>query len=293
MHDRVERLLQAGSWIAASSVVLVVAGLVGYVVNRASATLGPSLLFGGTPWQEALAGATPVFDGIWPALAGTLVLVALASALAVPIGIAAGIYLSEYADVRVERWLSLAIDILAGIPSIVMGLFGLSMILLLRRTLAPDAKTGLLLVAACVALLVLPYMIRATQNALRGLPGNLRLLGPSMGLTPVRALTGILLPASSRGILSGVILSVGRAAEDTAVIMLTGAVATAGGRWPHGLFSKFEALPFHIFVVAAEHNTSSELDQGFGAALVLLTFTASLFVGAFVLQRSLAKRWTR
>ncbi len=286
-----ERILVGASWVAAFGVLAVVGVLVVFLVARSAHILGPQLLFGDVPWTRAVFAGARVFDGIWPAVVGTLTLVALSAGIAIPLGLAAGIHVSEYAGPRFKASVTLVVDVLAGIPSIVMGLFGFSMILLLRRTVAQEAKTGLLLAAVCIALLVLPYMIRATQSALAGLPMSIRLLGPSLGMSQTQTLRRVLVPAASRGILSGAILSVGRAAEDTAVIMLTGAVATAGGRGPQDLLGKFEALPFKIFVIAAEHNTAAELDQGFGAALVLLTLTATLFIGAYLLQRSLERRW--
>jgi phosphate transport system permease protein len=97
------------------------------------------------------------------------------------------------------------------------------------------------------------------------------------------------LPAASRGVLSGVILAVGRAAEDTAVILITGAVANAG--LPSRLTDKFEALPFTIYYLTAQHRTPAELDRAFGAALILLGMTSVLFCFAWWLHRSLEKRW--
>jgi phosphate transport system permease protein len=284
-------VLAAASWLAALGVLVVVAALVAFLLSRSAGMLNAELFFGDVPWYRAVFGRARVFHGIWPAVAGTLTLVVASSAVAIPLGMAAGVYISEYARPRLRSSATLMIDVLAGTPSIIMGLFGFSMILLLRQTLMPDATTGLLIAAVCLALLVLPYMIRATQSALEGLPAEMRLLGPSMGMSHTQSVVRILVPAASRGILSGAVLSIGRAAEDTAVIMLTGAVATAGGRGPQGLTDKFEALPFKIFVTAAEHNTAEELSVGFATALVLLALTASLFSGAFVLQRSLERRW--
>jgi phosphate transport system permease protein len=291
MRRLFERILTAASWTAALGVLFVVAGLVGFLLLRSYHVLSPELFFGDVPWHAALFARARVFDGIWPAVVGTVVLVVSSAAVAIPLGTAAGIYISEYATPRFRTSVTLVVDVLAGTPSIIMGLFGFSMILLLRQTLAPDATTGLLIAAVCLALLVLPYMIRSTQNALEGLPDGMRLLGPSIGMSQTQSVVRILIPAASRGILSGAVLSLGRAAEDTAVIMLTGAVATAGGRGPQVLTDKFEALPFKIFVIAAEHNTAEELSIGFATALVLLALTASLFTGAFVLQRSLERRW--
>jgi phosphate transport system permease protein len=172
-----------------------------------------------------------------------------------------------------------------------MGLFGFTLVLFLRKTFLPEARTCLLLAAVCIGLLVLPYVIQTTQTSMEALPEYLRMLGPAMGLTKSQCIRHVLLPQASRGILSGVILSIGRASEDTAVILLTGAVARAGV--PQSLSDKFEALPFRIYYIAAEHRTAMELEQGYGSALVLLGLTGILFLLAFLLQRSAEKRWQK
>jgi phosphate transport system permease protein len=170
-----------------------------------------------------------------------------------------------------------------------MGLFGFALILLLRKTIAPGANTCLLLSALCLALLVLPYLISTTRLAIESLPPGLRLTGASLGLSRWQIVRRILLPASGQGIFGGIILAVGRAAEDTAVILLTGVVANAGTPGP--LTGKFEALPFHIYYLAAEYQTPAELAQAFGSALVLLGLTGLLFIGSRRLQIGLEKQW--
>ena len=262
-----------------------------FLAWRGGRTLSPGLFFGEVSAYDAVLRGIPVWDGIWPACLGTLYLIGLTSVLAIPLGLATGVYLSEYARGRSRAVLGFGVDLLAGIPSIVMGLFGFSLILFLRHTFLPRANTCLLLSACCLALLVLPYLIGATQTALAGLPKSLRLTGPSLGLGKWQNIRRVLLPAAGRGILGGVILAVGRAAEDTAVILLTGVVANAGA--PGQLTGKYEALPFHIFYMAAEHQSPAELDRGFGAALVLLCLTAMLFLSARALHAGLERRWRR
>ena len=288
-----ERLLAAAAWTAAIVLPAVVAPLAGYLVWRAWPALGVALFFGDTPPREALFAGAPVFDGIWPACLGTLALVLLACALAVPLGVASGVYLAEttgFARGRGRAAVALAVDVLAGVPSVVMGLFGFALILLLRRSVAPQANTGLLLSAICLALLVLPYVISATRLALESLPAQLRLTGASLGLTPSQVVARILLPAAAPGIFAGGVLALGRAAEDTAVILLTGVVANAGN--PSALTGKYEALPFHIYYLAAEYQTPAELAQAFASALVLVLLTSALGAAARRLQRRLAHEWS-
>ncbi|MGE4299263.1 MAG: PstA family ABC transporter permease [Desulfovibrionaceae bacterium] len=277
------------AWGASLGVVAVVAALVGFLLLRGGGSLGLPLFFGDAAPLDVLLRGEPVWDGIWPACLGTLALVVLATAMAVPLGVACGIYLASYATARVRAVLGFGVDVLAGAPSIVMGLFGFALILFLRRTVAPRANTCLLLAAACIALLVLPYLVTATRNALEGLPESLRLAGAGLGLGRWQTLAHILLPASGRGIMGGLILALGRAAEDTAVILLTGVVANAGA--PRALGDKFEALPFHIYYLAAEYRSPDDLAWAFGAALVLLAMTSLLFLGAYWLHRTMERRW--
>lgn len=289
MRRLVDRLGTAWAWASSLGLLAGLVALLVILITRGAPALSHGLFFGDTPVVDALLGRAPVFDGIWPALAGTLTLVALACLVAVPIGVASGIYLAEFAPPRRRALFHLGVDMLAGVPSVVMGLFGFGLILLMRRTLAPDATTGLGLSALCIALLVLPYLIRTTQTALEALPESLRIVGPGLGFTRWQSLRWVLLPAAGRGILGGVMLTIGRAAEDTAVIMLTGAVWNAG--LPAGLTDKFEALPFRIYVLAAEYRDESQLAQGFACAFVLLLLTAGLLAGAHLLQRGMERRW--
>jgi phosphate transport system permease protein len=283
MNHGLERAFIWFSRWAAAFAAGAVLTLILFLAHRGLQTLGPTLLFGNTPVREAITGRAMVWDGLWPACVGTLCLVFSSCVMAIPVGLAAGIYLAEYASTRQRALVGAAVEILAGTPSVLMGLFGFALILFLRRTLVPQANTSLLLAAVCLGLLVLPYLILATRTSLEGLPASLRLTGLGLGLDHWQSIRWLLLPAASRGILSGVILAVGRAAEDTAIILLTGVVADAG--LPRGLSDRFSALPFHIYYVVSEHRTQAELDQGFGAALVLLLLTAILFGGASLLRR--------
>lgn len=279
-----------GAWLSVTATALAVAILGGFLLWRGAKTLSLGLIFGDTPILAAITGKAPVWEGLWPACVGSLCLVVLSSALAIPVGLASGIYLARFAPARFKRVLVLGTDLLAGIPSIVMGLFGFTLILLLRRTFLPGATTCLILAAGCLGLLILPYLIGTTRNVIESLPVSLSLTGAALGLSPWQQVVHVLLPAAVPGLLGGVLLAVSRAIEDTAVILLTGVVANAG--LPAGLTGKFEALPFAIFYLAAQYQSPAELDRGFGAALILLALTWALFQGAGYCQRILVRRWT-
>lgn len=284
-----ETLATGLAWASAVLVPTALAVLLGFLLLRGLPTVSLTLFFGDTPPLDALVHGAPVFDGLWPACLGTLWLVGLAALFAVPVGLAGGIHLAEFAAGRAARLAAFCVDLLAGVPSILMGLFGFALILLLRRTFWPSANTCLLLSALCLALLVLPYLVSATRAALAGLPRDLRLTCAALGLSRWQAVRRVLLPAAKQGILGGVVLAIGRAAEDTAVILLTGVVAGAGR--PGALTDKFEALPFTIYYLAAEHQTQQELDLAFGAALTLLALTLALFALARRLGGSTNEAW--
>lgn len=284
-----ETFVTLASVSAAVAVCAVVMILMAFLVFRGFPALSQKLFFGNTPPLEALLGREPVWDGLWPAIAGTLCLLALTMVFALLPGVAGGVFLACYATSRQQYGLGLAIDLLAGIPSIVMGLFGFVLIVFLRHTFFPKGTTCLLLASFCLALLVLPSLVVGTKNALESLPERLYITAAALGLSHNEIVFRILVPSAGKGILSGVILAMGRAAEDTAVIMLTGVVANAG--LPAGLTSKFEALPFRIYYAAAQYANQEELASGFGAALVLLLLSGGLLLCAWLLQKSLEQRW--
>ncbi|MCR4667470.1 MAG: ABC transporter permease subunit [Desulfovibrio sp.] len=268
--------------------LLIVLGLLFFLVQKGHSALSLNLLFGDTPPLMAVLGQAAVWNGLWPACAGTLYLVLLTLLLALFPGLCCGIYLAEYANRRSALGIGLAMDILAGTPSIVMGLFGFTLIVFLRRTFCPSANTSLLLSAACLALLVLPNIVSNTREALAAIPRELRITALALGLGKNAMIRHILLPQAVHGIAAGVVLALARAAEDTAVIMLTGAVANSG--LPAGLLDRFEALPFSIYYTAAEYQNADELASGFGAALILLALSALLVFLAHLLERRFLQR---
>ncbi|SUI45596.1 PstA family ABC transporter permease [Shewanella algae] len=255
--------------------LLCLLSLLGFILYRGVPTLSLSLYFGDTEPLKGFLGQAPIWDGIWPACVGTLAVVASALMIALLPGLATGIWLATAKTSKTKALLELAVDILAGVPSILMGLFGFTLILLLRNTLLPSANTCLALSAFCLAMLIIPYLAVSTRTALQALPVSLSLTALSLGMTQWQALRFVLLPQAERGIRGGIMLAIGRAAEDTAVIMLTGAVANAG--LPGGIFERFEALPFTIFYYSAQYQSEAELQMAFGAALTLLCLTATVF----------------
>jgi len=197
--------------------------------------------------------------------------------------------MAEYCRGRKKHLLGLFFDILAGIPSIVIGLFGLSVTIFLHRHFFQQLYPSLLISALSLAFLVLPYLIRSTQGALEDVPIDIRLSAPAMGASRLQNIFMVLLPRSLKGISSGILLAIGRCAEDTAVIMLTGVVATAG--IPHSLLGNYEALPFTIYYISSQYADQQELQNGFGAAIILLVICALLFGFALIIRQHLSRKF--
>ncbi len=180
--------------------------------------------------------------GIMPVIVGTLYVTGATAALTIPVGVLAGIYLSEYAPrTMTTRAIRLAITNMAGVPSIVYGLFGLAAFVLL-------AGFGRSIIAAALTLtcMTLPIVITATEEALRQIPQDLRQASLALGATRLRTIYAVVLPAAAPGIITGSILGLARAAGETAPILFTGAVFQMR-RLPDGPSSQFMALPYHIY----------------------------------------------
>jgi len=276
------------AWVSALILLGAVGAVLGFLLSSGARAFNMALIFGDTAPLDALFLRRPVFDGLFPAMVGTLVLVLLAVLIALPVGFAAGIYLAEYARGKVKALLSLLFDVLAGIPSIVIGLFGFSLTVFLHHHLSDRIYPCLLISALSLAFLVLPYLIRSTQTALESVPARVRIIAPALGATKLQSIYHVLLPRALQTIMSGVILAIGRCAEDTAVIMLTGAVATAG--MPGGLLNTYEALPFYIYYISSQYADPGELLRGYGAAILLLIICLFLYSLSMLIQKFLNAR---
>ena len=283
-----QKLIVAWSWICTLLLVGALAVILGFLLYKSMPVFDLHLVFGDTHPLKALLLQRPVFNGLLPAIVGTLMLVLTAIALALPMGLCTGIYLSEYAKGRLKRTLSLLFDILAGIPSIVVGLFGFTLAVFLHHYISNRIFPCLFISALSLAFLVLPYLIRSTQTALEGIESRERITAPSLGATKLQNICYVLVPRALDGIVSGIILSIGRCAEDTAVIMLTGAVASAG--ITNSLFSTYEALPFYIYYISSQYMDQQELQSGYGAAVILMILCGVLFSISLIIRMRLAKR---
>ena len=223
--------------------------------------------------------------GILPAIIGTFYLTVGTAVFSVPLGIAAAIYLSEYAaDNRWTRLIRLAIINLAGIPSVVYGLFGLGLFVLFL-----NFGTSILAASLTLSIMTLPVIISTAEEALRAVPQAFRTVSISLGATRWQTIRRIVLPQALPGILTGVILGLERAAGETAPILFTGA-AFFLPRLPGSVFDATMALPYHLFVISTQVPEMPVQIQ-YGTALVLLAFVLSMNLIATVIRsRARARR---
>ena len=260
-----------------------------FVIYKGVSSISLEMIFSDTNVLDAILLKQRVFDGIFPAIVGTLMLIVLSMSIATIFGLSSGIYLSIYARGKVKSFLNICFELLATVPSIVMGLFFLLLSIYLYKRYLDNFLPSLLLSSLALSVLILPYIVKNTQLSLDQIPKNIRLLGLNLGFNSMQNLIFILLPYCSKELLSGLFLALGRACEDTAVIMLTGAVASAGVATT--VFAKYEALPFYIYYISNEYSDQSELNSAFGAALILLLIAISLFVLTNLLQKRIRKKY--
>ena len=224
--------------------------------------------------------------GIWPAIAGTLWLVAGTALFALPIGISAGIYLSEFAQRNARtRLIRLAIANMAGVPSIVYGLFGLALFVIMTGW-----GRSVIAGAATLACLTLPVIITSTEEALRQVPSTLRHASLALGASRLRTIGKVVLPAAAPGIATGSILGLSRAAGETAPIILT-AVAFYGPT-AASPFQETMALPYFAYIMGTQAAIPAP-HMVWGAVLVLVASVSIINVIAAIWRSHQRKkvRW--
>ncbi|MEZ4590448.1 MAG: phosphate ABC transporter permease PstA [Chloroflexota bacterium] len=222
--------------------------------------------------------------GLLPAILGTIFLTLGTAVAAIPLGIGAAIYLAEYAsDNRLTRTIRLAIVNLAGIPSIVYGLFGLGAFVLFL-----NFGTSILAGSLTLGLMTLPVLISTAEEAIRSVPADFRTVSLSLGATRWQTIRHQVLPHALPGIITGIILGLSRAAGETAPILFTVA-AFYLPELPTSIFDQTMALPYHLFVISTQV-PGMPLQIQYGTALVLLLIVLSLTLVATVFRTIMRRR---
>jgi phosphate transport system permease protein len=220
--------------------------------------------------------------GIFPAIIGTVYLVGGAILFAFPLGIGSAIYLIEYTkETGITRFIRTGVDLLNGTPSIVFGLFGFAFLVLFL-----NFGISMLAGQITLGLMILPTIIRTTEEALKCVPRSLREGSYALGATQWQTIRKVVLPPALPGILTGTILCIGRAAGETAPILFT-AVVFSSRFLPTSVFDPVMALPYHLFILTT--TVPGGMENKYGTALILLITVISLYLAAIVLRRHYQK----
>ena len=258
--------------LAAVVVILPILYIIGYVVVQGAGSVTWTFLTE-MPRDGMKAG------GLLPAILGTLLLTLGTAVIAVPIGVGGAIYLSEYAkDNAGTRAVRIAIINLAGIPSVVYGLFGLGLFVIFL-----NFGTSILAGSLTLGIMTLPVIISTAEEALRAVPQSFRLVSTSLGGTRWQTIRRVVLPQALPGIITGIILGIERAAGETAPILFT-AVAFFLPQLPSSVFDQTMALPYHLYVISTQV-PGMPIRIQYGTALVLLLFILSMNLLATLIRR--------
>ncbi|MAT44707.1 MAG: phosphate ABC transporter, permease protein PstA [Anaerolineaceae bacterium] len=258
--------------------VLPIIAVVIYVIVLGSSAISWDFIFE-MPMDGMRAG------GIWPAIVGTFYLTLGTAIFSVPLGVAAAIYLSEYAaDNQVTRTIRLAIINLAGIPSVVYGLFGLGLFVIFL-----NFGTSILSASLTLSIMTLPVIISTTEEALSAVPQSFRVVSVSLGATKWQTIRRMVLPQALPGILTGIVLGLERAAGETAPILFTGA-AFFLPRLPNSPLDATMALPYHLFVISTQV-PGMPIQIQYGTVMVLLFFVLIMnLIVTVIRSRARARR---
>jgi len=222
--------------------------------------------------------------GIMPAILGTIYLVVLSVAIALPVGVLAAIYLNEYAkDNLLTRVIKLSIVNLAGVPSVVYGLFGLGLFVIFMKF-----GVSILSGALTLAIMELPVIITTSKEALNSVPQSFREVSLSLGVSRWKTVRHVVLPHALPGIMTGTILSIARIAGETAPILFT-AAAFYVPRLPNSVFDQVMVLPYHLFIISTQIPNMPK-NLSYGTALVLLMLVISMNLAAIVIRTYFRKR---
>lgn len=258
MRQFKDNMLRASLWGAAFISVAILLVIVGYIFYKGFSYISFDFIFG---------DYSPVGGGgIWPMIVTTIYSILISLAIATPIGILAAVYLHEYTKQgRLVKMIRYATESLTGIPSIIYGLFG-------AVFFVTTLKLGMSIIAASLTLtiIVLPVIIRTTEEALKTVPSTYREGSLALGTTKLQTLYKIILPSSMPGILSGIILSIGRIVGESAAIFLTAGTVAA---MPDSIFSSARTLTVHSYLVTQESG-----DIGLAAAIGIVLIAIILML---------------
>jgi len=271
-----DKAAKVALWVSAGIALLILAVILGYIVVQGVHVITLSFLLE----SPRLSGAE---GGILPAIVGTFWLMVVAMLSSVPIGIGAAVYLAEYAPKSaVTAVISFGVECLAGVPSIVIGLFGYAFLSIYLGFGFSVLSGGLALM-----FMVLPWIVRVSEESIKTVPNAFREASLALGATKWQTVRRVVLPSAIPGITTGVILGIGKAIGETAVIMFT---AGSSLLMPMSLLDPVRALPYHIYILASEGISNP---MAYGSSIVLLAMVLAINLAAIAIQRHYGRHYVR
>ena len=264
------RLMLCLSSIAAGLGILILALILGYTIARGISALNLSFL------TEAAKPVGVAGGGMRNEIIGTLILVVLGSILAIPIGLMAGVFMSEFASPRAAAAVRFVADILAGVPSIVVGVFAYAILV------RPMHSYSALSAGVGLAIIMIPVIARTAEEALHLVPNSMREAALALGITRWRAVVGVVIPGALTGIVTGIMLGIARIAGETAPLIFTALGSQFGF---HGLLNPIGALPLQIYYYALSPYPDWQRQAWAGAFLLIV-----LVLGISILVRYISNR---
>ncbi|MFV9676597.1 MAG: phosphate ABC transporter permease PstA [Methanosarcinales archaeon] len=275
-----ERLVILGLGAAAFIAVAALFIVVGYVVINGIGVISWEFLLE-SPYRFE-------YGGIFPQIIGSLCLVAVCLLFAVPLGLASAIYLAEYApDNAITKSVRFFVECLAGIPSIVIGLFGLTF-------LVYYLDLGICMLSGGLALgfMILPWTVRASEEAIKTVPNGHREASLALGVSKWRTIRSVVLKSAYPGIITGILLGLGKAIGETAVVLLT-AGSGLEPFLPKSIFDPVGSLPVYIYMMGTQGHTSAAYSRTFGASLVLIAMFLIISIFALYLRNRYTRRMSK
>ena len=278
---RLKEIIGFGSIILSAFIVVLILGIIIFDITAKG--------IGTISWQFLIDfprdGMTK--GGILPAIIGTIYVTFITALFSIPFGVSCAIYLSEYAkEGKLTSFIRAALKNLAGVPSIIYGLFGVALFVH-----ALQFGTSILSSGLTLGLLTLPWIVTASEEAIKTVPQTYREASFALGATKWQTIRAAVLPYALPGILTGSILGLSRACGETAPILFTG-VAFYLPKLPSSIFDQFMALPYHLYILSTQHHDIEQTRPlAYGSALVLLALVLILNLSAIILRANFRKKF--
>lgn len=270
-----QKIVKAVLWALTGATILVLVFIVAFILRRGLPEVGLEFL---TRNPEKMG----VEGGIFPTIVGTLALTLMAILIATPLGVGTAIYLTEYTwEGRLTRVIRFGAECLAGIPSILFGLFGF-ILFVTKLKLGWSILSG----GLTLSFMILPTIIRTSEEAIRSVPAAYREVSASLGCTKWQAVTRVVLPSALPGIMTGVILSVGRSIGETAAVIFTAGSAL---HLPTSLFSSSRTMAVHFYILARE---GISMRMAYGTAAVLVITILLINAASYYLMNRFIRKYS-